>query len=62
MKVTYEIRVVELPKYNEVDGTDGQDKLRGTDDARPDILNGEGGQDSLYGGAGDDDVERWRWK
>ena len=51
---TYELQVQELPKYNEIDGTIYDDKLRGTDDARPDIINGDEGNDSLYGGAGDD--------
>ena len=51
---TYELRVQELPKYNEIDGTIHDDKLRGTDDARPDIITGDKGNDSLYGGAGDD--------
>ena len=50
---TYVIRVHELPENNEIVGTDGQDKLEGTDSARPDVIDGEGGNDSLYGGGGE---------
>ena len=51
---TYVIRVKELPANNEITGDGGQDKLTGTDSSRPDVINGEGGDDSLYGGGGDD--------
>ena len=52
----YVIRVEELPEKNEINGTDSQDKLRGTDAIRPDVIKGEDGDDSLYAGAGDDEL------
>ena len=53
----YVLSVEELPGYNLIVGDGGknkQDKLFGTDDARPDHMFGESDHDSLYGGAGDD--------
>ena len=53
----YLVSVEELPEYNLIVGDMGenkQDKLFGTDEARPDHIFGETDHDSLYGGAGDD--------
>ena len=53
----YLVSVEELPEYNLIVGDMGenkQDKLMGTDDARPDHIFGETDHDSLYGGRGDD--------
>ena len=53
----YLVSVEELSEYNVIVGdmhTNKQDKLMGTDDARPDHIFGETEDDSLYGGAGDD--------
>ncbi|MDE0154987.1 MAG: calcium-binding protein [Gammaproteobacteria bacterium] len=53
----YLVSVEELPEYNLIVGDMGenkQDKLMGTDDARPDHIFGETDHDSLDGGAGDD--------
>ena len=54
---SYLVSVEELPEYNLIVGDMGenkQDKLFGTDDARPDHIFGETDDDSLYAGAGDD--------
>ena len=56
---TYVIRVQELPSDNEINGTTDDDKLMGTDSSRPDVINGDEGKDSLYGGGGDDELKRW---
>ena len=53
----YLVSVEELAEYNLIVGDMGdnkQDKLFGTDEARPDHIFGETDHDSLYGGAGDD--------
>ena len=53
----YVVSVEELSEYNLIVGdmhTNKQDKLMGTDEARPDHIFGETDDDSLYGGAGDD--------
>ena len=59
----YLISVEELPEYNLIVGDMGdnkQDKLFGTDEARPDHIFGEADHDSLYGGAGDDMLDGGR--
>ena len=53
----YVVSVEELSEYNLIEGDmhdNKQDKLMGTDEARPDHIFGETEDDSLYGGAGDD--------
>ena len=59
----YLVSVEELPEYNLIVGDmhdNKQDKLKGTDDARPDHIFGETDHDSLYGGDGNDMLDGGR--